>query len=65
MKNEIEILFFDVDKETLKTSQEKVYACGDVIFGYGQGDAMVVSAAEQGKEVAKAIHQSFKLISAS
>lgn len=55
----------EVDKETLKTSQEKVYACGDVIFGYGQGDAMVVSAAEQGKEVAKAIHQSFKLISAS
>lgn len=55
----------EVDEETLKTSHEKVYACGDVIFGYGQGDAMVVSAAEQGKEVAKAIHQSFKLISAS
>ncbi|WP_421663334.1 NAD(P)-dependent oxidoreductase [Lysinibacillus telephonicus] len=55
----------EVDKETLKTSQEKIYACGDVIFGYGRGDAMVVSAAEQGKEVAKAIHQSFKLISAS
>lgn len=55
----------DVDEETLKTSQEKIYACGDVIFGNGQGEAMVVTAAEQGKEVAKAIHQSFKLISAS
>jgi dihydropyrimidine dehydrogenase (NAD+) subunit PreT len=55
----------DVEAETLKTSQEKIYACGDVIFGNGQGEAMVVTAAEQGKEVAKAIHQSFKLISAS
>lgn len=55
----------EVDEETLKTSQEKIYACGDVIFGNGQGEAMVVTAAEQGKEVAKAIHQSFKLISAS
>lgn len=47
--------------ESLNTSQEKIYACGDVIFGNGQGDAMVVSAVEQGKTVARAIHQSFQL----
>ena len=47
--------------EALKTSQEKIYACGDVIFGNGQGEAMVVSAVEQGKTVAGAIHQSFRL----
>nr|WP_106783058.1 NAD(P)-dependent oxidoreductase [Lysinibacillus timonensis] len=47
--------------ESLNTSQEKIYACGDVIFGNGQGEAMVVSAVEQGKTVAKAIHQSFQL----
>lgn len=47
--------------EALKTSQEKIYACGDVTFGNGQGEAMVVSAVEQGKTVAGAIHQSFRL----
>jgi len=51
----------DVDSETYQTSQEKVFACGDVIFGNGQGEAMVVTAAEQGKEVAKAIHRTFML----
>lgn len=51
----------DVEEATYQTSQEKVYACGDVIFGNGQGEAMVVTAAEQGKSVAKAIHRSFVL----
>lgn len=40
-----------------ETDVEGVYACGDVIFGHGQGEAMVVSAAEQGKQTAYAIHQ--------
>lgn len=40
-----------------ETTAEGVYACGDVIFGDGQGEAMVVSAAEQGKQTAYAVHQ--------
>ncbi|WP_233522517.1 NAD(P)-dependent oxidoreductase [Peribacillus glennii] len=40
-----------------QTSNEKVFACGDVVFGKGQGEAMVVSAAEQGKKVAIEIHR--------
>ncbi|MER1985681.1 MAG: NAD(P)-dependent oxidoreductase [Solibacillus sp.] len=47
----------DVDLTTLKTSNAKIYACGDVIFGNGYGEATVVSAAQQGKDVAYAIHQ--------
>ncbi|WP_453990243.1 NAD(P)-dependent oxidoreductase [Bacillus nitroreducens] len=46
-----------VNQETLQTSNEKVFACGDVIFGKGQGEAMVVSAAQQGKDAAYAIHE--------
>lgn len=46
-----------VDSETFQTSNEKVFACGDVIFGKGQGEAMVVSAAQHGKEAAYAIHK--------
>lgn len=46
-----------VNRETLQTSNEKVFACGDVIFGKGQGEAMVVTAAQQGKEAAYAIHK--------
>ncbi|MEI3611224.1 NAD(P)-dependent oxidoreductase [Pseudogracilibacillus sp. SO30301A] len=46
-----------VDSESFQTSNEKVFACGDVIFGKGQGEAMVVSAAQQGKEVAYAVHK--------
>ena len=45
--------------DKMQSSNEKVFACGDVIFGNGQGEAMVVSAVEQGKDVAKAIHESF------
>ena len=51
----------EVNPQTFQTSQEKIYACGDVIFGNGQGEAMVVTAAQQGKEVAQAIHRSFVL----
>jgi len=46
-----------IDPTTFQTSNKKVFACGDVIFGKGQGEAMVVSAAQQGKESAYAIHQ--------
>ena len=38
-----------VDPLTGLTSNPKMYAAGDVIFGEGQGEAMVVSAAQQGK----------------
>ncbi|WP_255301551.1 NAD(P)-dependent oxidoreductase [Bacillus sp. AFS040349] len=40
-----------------QTSNPKVFACGDVIFGKGQGEAMVVSAAQQGKLAAYELHQ--------
>lgn len=46
-----------IDSVTYQTSNSKVYAAGDVIFGKGQGEAMVVSAAQQGKETAYSIHQ--------
>lgn len=46
-----------VNMEDFTTSNEKVFACGDVIFGKGQGEAMVVTAAEQGKQTAYALHQ--------
>lgn len=46
-----------VDPETYLTSNPKVYAAGDAIFGKGIGEAMVVSAAQQGKDTAYAIHQ--------
>ncbi|ULT58918.1 NAD(P)-dependent oxidoreductase [Neobacillus drentensis] len=46
---------------TYQTSNQKVFACGDVIYGKGlQGDAMVVTAVQQGKESAYAIHQLLK-----
>ncbi|WP_230499571.1 NAD(P)-dependent oxidoreductase [Sutcliffiella rhizosphaerae] len=46
-----------VDSITHQTSNEKVFACGDVIFGKGQGEAMVVTAAEQGKQTAYALYE--------
>src|SRR5699024_6373872 len=46
-----------VDAATFLTSNPKVYAAGDVIFGKGIGEAMVVTAAQQGKDTAYAIHQ--------
>jgi dihydropyrimidine dehydrogenase (NAD+) subunit PreT len=49
-----------VDENTFITSNPKIYSAGDVIFGKGIGEAMVVSAAQQGKETALSIHQRFK-----
>lgn len=46
-----------VDKESYQTSNPKVFACGDVVFGKGQGEAMVVTAAQQGKLTALSIHK--------
>lgn len=46
-----------VDPDTYRTSHPKVYAAGDIVFGAGQGEAMVVSAAEQGKQAARALIQ--------
>lgn len=39
----------DIDETTMQTSNDKVFACGDVVFGNGQGEAMVVTAVQQGK----------------
>ncbi len=44
-----------VQQDTFQTSQAKVYAAGDCIFEKGQGEAMVVEAAQQGKLVAQAV----------
>lgn len=49
-----------VNPETYQTSQSKIFAAGDVIFGNGQGEAMVVSAAQQGKETAYAVHKQLR-----
>jgi len=46
-----------VEQETYQTSNPKVFACGDIVFGKGKGEAMVVAAAQQGKQAAYAIHQ--------
>ncbi|MBO9128785.1 NAD(P)-dependent oxidoreductase [Bacillus sp. 165] len=46
-----------VNRETYQTSDPKIFACGDLIFGKGNGEAMVVTAAQQGKEVAHALHK--------
>ncbi|NRS48780.1 NAD(P)-dependent oxidoreductase [Brevibacillus sp. HB2.2] len=49
-----------VEEGTYRTSHVKVYAAGDVIFGGGKTDAMVVDAANHGKRAAHAIHQSLR-----
>src|SRR5699024_7840939 len=46
-----------VDAETDLTTSPKVHAAGEVIVGKGIGEAMVVTAAQQGKDTAYAIHQ--------
>ncbi len=51
-----------VDPKTLQTSNPNIFACGDVIFGKGKGEAMVVTAAQQGKDVAFAIHKQFTAV---
>lgn len=50
----------EVDPITLQTSNPKIFACGDVIYGNGYGEATVVSAAQQGKDCANIIHQQFE-----
>ncbi len=50
----------NVNPETFKTSQSNVYAAGDVVFAKGVGEAMAVSASQQGKETAYAVHQQLK-----
>jgi glutamate synthase (NADPH/NADH) small chain len=49
-----------VDPETFRTSHPKIYAAGDIVFGQGRGEATVVSAAEQGKRAAWAIHRALQ-----
>jgi glutamate synthase (NADPH/NADH) small chain len=51
-----------VDRETLQSSNPKIFACGDIVFGKGKGDAMVVTAAHQGKKAAYAIHQQYSAV---
>ncbi|MED3563053.1 NAD(P)-dependent oxidoreductase [Bacillus xiapuensis] len=46
-----------VNPVTFQTSNPKIFACGDIVFGKGKGDAMVVTAAQQGKRSAYAIHK--------
>lgn len=46
-----------VNPETLQTSNPNIFAAGDVIFGDNQGEAMVVAAAQQGKETAYSIYK--------
>ncbi|QRG65315.1 NAD(P)-dependent oxidoreductase [Brevibacillus choshinensis] len=45
-----------VQDATYRTSNPKVFAAGDIIFGGGKTDAMVVDAANHGKRAAHAIH---------
>lgn len=49
-----------VDSKTFLASHPKVYAAGDVVFAKGVGEAMAVSAAQQGKETAYVVHQQLK-----
>ncbi|MFJ9499237.1 NAD(P)-dependent oxidoreductase [Brevibacillus centrosporus] len=47
----------EVEDGTYRTSNPKVFAAGDIIFGGGKTDAMVVDAANHGRRAAHAIHQ--------
>ncbi|WP_286232124.1 NAD(P)-dependent oxidoreductase [Neobacillus mesonae] len=51
-----------VNRDTFQTSNPKIFACGDVTFGKGKGEAMVVTAAQQGKEAAYSIHKQFTAV---
>ncbi|MBB6450066.1 glutamate synthase (NADPH/NADH) small chain [Geomicrobium halophilum] len=51
-------------EDRFETSVEHVFACGDVMFGKNQGEAMVVSAAEQGKQTAYEVHKKISDINA-
>ncbi|ASA24628.1 NAD(P)-dependent oxidoreductase [Paenibacillus donghaensis] len=48
-----------MDEQTCRTSDPQIYAAGDIVFGSGAGEAMVVSAAQQGKAAAHAIAKQF------
>lgn len=48
-----------IDETTHRTSDPMIYAAGDIVFGSGKGEAMVVSAAQQGKLAAHAIVNQF------
>ncbi len=50
-----------IDEASHLTSHPKIYAAGDIVFGAGKGEAMVVSAAQQGKLVAQAITRRFSM----
>ncbi|EJL45467.1 MULTISPECIES: NAD(P)-dependent oxidoreductase [Brevibacillus] len=49
-----------VEDGTYRTSHPKVFAAGDVIFGGGKTDAMVVDAANHGKRAAYAIDKAIR-----
>jgi glutamate synthase (NADPH/NADH) small chain len=49
-----------INTVTHQTSNPRIFAAGDVIFGEGQGEAMVVSAVQQGKLAAFAIYNLVK-----
>ncbi|MFK3936939.1 NAD(P)-dependent oxidoreductase [Alkalihalobacillus sp. NPDC078783] len=46
----------EVDYDRYETSIPGLFACGDAIFKNGSGEAMVVTAAEQGKQTAYGVH---------
>ncbi|WP_373426070.1 NAD(P)-dependent oxidoreductase [Paenibacillus radicibacter] len=46
-----------IDAGSYQTSNPRIYAAGDVVFGDGQGEAMVVAASQQGKLAARAIYK--------
>ncbi|RED58055.1 NAD(P)-dependent oxidoreductase [Cohnella lupini] len=48
-----------IEEETRRTSNPRIYAAGDIVFGNGKGEAMVVSAAEQGKQAAYAVSRHY------
>ena len=50
--------------QMLRTSHPRVYAAGDCIFRSGMTDAMVVVAAQQGKDVAANIDRSLRGVAA-
>jgi glutamate synthase (NADPH/NADH) small chain len=52
-----------VNQETYQTSNPKIFACGDIVFaGKGKGEAMVVTAAQQGKVAAYSLHKQFSTV---
>ncbi|MGM0875651.1 MAG: NAD(P)-dependent oxidoreductase [Bacillota bacterium] len=53
-----------VDMTSFQTSNPKIFACGDVVFGKGKGEAMVVTAAQQGKLTALSIQKQISSVEA-